>query len=217
VWYRALWSHRLMDLAKTNDLCGVHPFGGCNRLLEQYQQIGRALVAYEQVLCGALIPAQRLVREFSAAVAFVPVEVLESYLDDLLDLGVTDDSLFIKKSRPAKRALLLMATALVGLCGAVCVWEGDLTAAVLPALLVTTFLAGIGSAMYFLPRTKVIRRFSLATVVSREVASRRGLDKTDVGSFATRFLRGDMWKLNDRSPGSALPPYPARAALRYFH
>jgi hypothetical protein len=206
-----------MDLAKTNDLCGVHPFGGCNRLLEQYQQIGRALVAYEQVLCGALIPAQRLVREFSAAVAFVPVEVLESYLDDLLDLGVTDDSLFIKKSRPAKRALLLMATALVGLCGAVCVWEGDLTAAVLPALLVTTFLAGIGSAMYFLPRTKVIRRFSLATVVSREVASRRGLDKTDVGSFATRFLRGDMWKLNDRSPGSALPPYPARAALRYFH
>lgn len=206
-----------MDLAKTNDLCGLHPFGGCNRLLEQYQQIGRALLAYEQVLCGALIPAQRLVREFSTAVAFVPVEVLESYLDDLLDLGVTDESLFIKKPRPAKRAILLMATALIGLCGAVCVWEGDLTAAFLPALLVTTFLAGIGSAMYFLPRTKVIRRFSLATVVSREVASRRGLDKTDVGSFATRFLRGDMWKLNDRSPGSALPPYPARAALRYFH
>jgi hypothetical protein len=206
-----------MDLAKTNDLCGFHPFGGCNRLLEQYQQIGRALLAYEQVLCGALIPAQRLVREFSAAVAFVPVEVLESYLDDLLDLGVTDESLFIKKPRPAKRAMLLMATALIGLSGAVCVWEGDLTAAVLPALLVTTFLAGIGSAMYFLPRTKVIRRFSLATVVSREVASRRGLDKTDMGSFATRFLRGDMWKLNDRSPGSALPPYPARAALRYYH
>lgn len=217
MWYRALWSHRLMDLAKTNDLCGLHPFGGCNRLLEQYQQIGRALLAYEQVLCGALIPAQRLVREFSAGVAFVPVEVLESYLDDLLDLGVRDESLFIKKPRPAKRALLLMCTAVVGLCGAVFAWEGDLTAALLPALLVTTFLAGIGSAMYFLPRTKVIRRFSFATVVSREVASRRGIDKTDMGSFATRFLRGEMWKLNDRTTASSLPPYPARAALRYYH
>jgi len=216
VWYQTLWSHRVMNVAKSSEFDSQHPFGGCNRLLQQYQQIGKALLTYEQVLCGALIPAPRLVKEFSAGVSFVPVEVLESYLDDLLDLNVCDESLFIKV-RTAKRAMVLMATALVGLSGAFFVWQGELTAALLPALLVTTFLAGIGSAMYFLPRTKVIRRFSFATVLSREIASRRGLDKTDMGSFAGRLLIGEVWKTRDRQSAQSLPPHPARVAARYFH
>jgi len=216
VWYQTLWSHRVMNVAKSSEFDSQHPFGGCNRLLQQYQQIGKALLTYEQVLCGALIPAPRLVKEFSAGVSFVPVEVLESYLDDLLDLNVCDESLFIKV-RTAKRAMVLMATALVGLSGAFFVWQGELTAALLPALLVTTFLAGIGSAMYFLPRTKVIRRFSFATVLSREIASRRGIDKADMGSFAGRLLIGDVWKLHDRQSSQSMPPHPARVVAKYFH
>jgi len=175
------------------------------------------LLAYEQVLGGALIPTPRLVRDFSADVSSVPVEVLESYLDDLLDLGVSDESLFIKKPRPAKRAIALTAMSLVALCGAWCVLNGEIPMAALPALLVIAFLGGIGSAMYFLPRTKVVRRFSFATIVSREVASRRGHDKTNVGGFATRLLMSDVWKLKGRAPSSVLPPHPARVALRYYH
>ncbi len=216
MWYQTLWSHRVMNGASSSSYHSPHPFGGCNRLLQQYQQVGKALLAYEQVLCGALIPASRLVKEFAAGVSFVPVEVLESYLDDLLDLNVCDESLFIK-ARPAKRAMALMATALIALSGAFFVWHGELTAALLPALLVTTFLAGISSAMYFVPRTKVIRRFSFATVLSREIASRRGLDKTDMGSFAGRLLIGDAWKLHDRQSPQSLPPHPARIAAKYFH
>lgn len=217
MWYRALCSHRLMDLAETSDHPSYHPFGGCNRLLEQYRQTGIALLAYEQILGGALIPAQRLVREFSAGVSCVPVEVLESYLDDLLDLGVSDESLFIKKARPAKRAIALVAISICALFGALFVLEGEITMAFLPALLVVAFLGGIGSAMYFVPRTKVIRRFSFATVVSQEIAQRRGHDKTNMGTFATRFLMGDMWKLHDRAPASRLPPHPARIGMRYYH
>jgi hypothetical protein len=82
---------------------------------------------------------------------------------------------------------------------------------------VTTFLAGIGSAMYFLPRTKVIRRFSFATVLSREIASRRGVDRTDMGSFAGRLLIGDVWKLHDRQSPQSMPPQPARVVAKYFH
>lgn len=217
MWYPTLWSHHSMNLAKSDNACELHPFGGCNRLLEQYRQVGDALLAYEHMLGGSLIPAQRVVRQFSAGVSIVPVEVLESYLDDLLDLEVSDESLFIKKPRPAKRAIALVMIACAALCGAFCVSEGELTRAFLPASLIVTFLAGIGSAMYFLPRTRGLRRFSFATVVSREVAYRRGHDKTDMGSFATRLLRGEMWKLNDRSSTSALPPHPARVAVRYFH
>lgn len=206
-----------MNLAKSDNTCELHPFGGCNRLLEQYRQIGDALLAYEHVLGGSLLPAQRVVRQFSVGVSMVPVEVLESYLDDLLDLEVSDESLFIRKSRPAKRAIALAMIAFIALCGAFFILEGELTRAFLPASLLVTFLAGIGSAMYFLPRTQRLRRFSFATVVSREVAYRRGHDKTDMGAFATRLLRGNVWRFSDRSSTSALPPHPARVAIRYFH
>ena len=217
MWDRAVCSDRLMNLAKSSELPEVHPFGGCNKLLEQYRMIGRGLLAYESGACAALIPSARSLRDFSAAVSFVPVEVLETYLDDLLDLGVSDESLFIKKSKPSWRGRSFPIILLVALSGALSVWHGDLTAALMPALLAVTFLAGIGSTLYFLPRTKAIRRFSFATVVSREIGQRRGQGKSEVGNFATRFLMGDMWKLNDCSTTRSLPAHPARVGIRYFH
>jgi len=210
-------SHRLMNLAENSDQAGLHPFGGCNRLLEQYQTVGRALLGYERLFGGALIPSGRYAREFSTNVSFVPVEVLETYRDDLLDLGVSDEGLFIKKSQHNWRGMTLVAALLVGISGALFVLHGDLTAALLPALLVVTFLSGIASTLYLLPRAKVIRRFSFATVVAHEIAQRRGHDKTQVGNFATRLLMGDMWKLNDYSSPKAFPPHPARVGVRYFH
>jgi len=192
------------------------PFGGCNRLLEQYQQTGRALLDYERRLCGALIPGPRFSREFGHAVAFIPVEVLESYLDDLLDVGVSDDSLFISKLKPAKRALALSAIGVTALGASAFEVSGGATLASLTTLILVTFFSGLGAAVYFIPRMKVIRRFSFATVVSGEIARRRGHDRTNVGGFATRLLMRDLWQRGE-AQGSSLPPHPARLAVRHFH
>lgn len=182
-----------MDPSKLSKNDDVSPFGGCSRLLSHYKQVGSALISYERVVCGSLLPGQRYVREFGHAVAFVPVEVLESYLDDLLDLGVNDDSLFISKTRPAKRALFLLVLCLVTIVylGYLAI-TGDSNAA-WPLITVVAFSAGIGSALYFLPRTKALRRFSFATVMSREIARRRGHDRTSIGDFATRLLHRELW------------------------
>lgn len=206
-----------MRLAKTQDTTTAHPFGGCNKLLEQYRTIGRALVDYEQSSCAAFIPTSRGLKAFATSVSFVPVEVLETYLDDLLDLGVSDESLFIKKSKLSWRGRLMLGILGCALLGAASVWHGDLTATLMPALLAVTFLAGIGTTLYFLPRTKAIRRFRFATLVSREIGNRRGQDRNQVSNLATRFLMGDIWKLNDLSASRNLPPQAARVGVRYYH
>lgn len=195
----------------------LHPFGGCNRLLEQYQQVGRALLAYERRVGGALIPVQRFARDFRTAVSFIPVEVLESYLDDLLDLGVSDESLFIKRPRGSKRALALLLLSVAVAAYILKSGEGATEVLSVPVLVSTAFLAGLGSALYFLPRSKVLRRFGFATVVSREIATRRGHDKTSVGDFATKLLTREFWVGRQGGRVGNMPPHPARIVLRYYH
>jgi hypothetical protein len=195
----------------------ISAFAGCTRLLEQYRHTGLALLNHEGWMYGALGPSSINSREFSHGVAFVPVEVLESYLDDLLDLGVSDESLFIKKPRPSKRAVALLAVCLLALLGAVFSLTVGSVEIPIPALLLVTFLAGIGSTFYFLPRTKILRRFGFATVVSREIAARRGHDRTDLGGFATRLLIRDLWRVRPSGRASHLPPHPARVVARYYH
>ena len=202
-----------MNVASNSDKASQHPFGGCNRLLEQYRTIGRALLAHERGLCPAFIPSGRAIREFSTSVSFVPVEVLETYLDDLLDLGVSDEGLFIRKPKTTWRGVVLLLAAVTVLLA----WQTQLTAAHVPVLLAVTFLAGIGSTLYFLPRTKAIRRFSFATLVSHEIGNRRGQDKTRMGTIATRFLIGEMWRFRDYSTSKPLPSQYAQVRARYFH
>ena len=212
-----MWSHNLMQASRTAHNDDLHPFGGCNRLLEQYQQIGAALLAYERRACGALIPVNRYASDFRYAVSFVPVEVLESYLDDLLDLGVTDESLFIKKPSVSRPALALLAISLVTVCYVFSIGHASSPVYAFPALLIGAFMAGIIGALYFLPRTKVLRRFSFATIVSREIASRRGHDEANVGNFAPRSLIRDLWNGQQGGRVANLPPHPARVSARYYH
>ena len=164
---------------------------------------GAALLVLEGQVCGSLVPSRAQLSEFSAGVSFVPVEVLESYLDDVLDLGVSDESLFIRKPRPAARAMVLLLICFTTL-GVVAIGGPDnLSGISLSALLLIVFLAGLGSALYFVPRTKVIRRFNFANAISREVSSRRGHDRTDMGNFATRLLIRDFWQ--GKQPANVYP------------
>lgn len=203
-----------MKTAPVNDDNLSRPFGGCSRLLEQYQQIGRSLMEYESKLCSSLVPRRHPSRHLGQSLVFIPVEVLESYLDDLLELGVSDESLFIKKTRPAKRALFLSAVGVSTFAALVIAVLNGATIASLSALIIVTFLAGLGAAMYFVPRMRSLRRFSFATVLSREIARRRGHDRTNVGGFATRLLMRDFWSRVD-AHGSAMPLHPVRASFRY--
>jgi hypothetical protein len=193
------------------------PFAGCTRLLEQYRQTGEALLTYERRVFGNLVPKNKHLVEFGQSVSFVPVEVLESYLDDLLDLEVSDDSLFIKKPRPAKPAIFLLFTCIIALLYPLLAGPSAITGIFLPALVVVFFCAGLGSALYFVPRTKVIRRFSFATVVSRQIAARRGHDRTDMGNFATRLLMRDFWSRTEVPRASGLSAHSARVTVRYYH
>jgi hypothetical protein len=156
-------------------------------------------------------------RDFRTSVSFVPVEVLESYLDDLLDLGVSDDSLFIRRPRTSRRALALLMLSAVTALYLVVTAEITPSAVSLPVVVTVAFLAGLGSALYFLPRSKVVRRFSFATVVSREIASRRGHDRTSVGDFATKLLSREFWVGRQGGRVGNMPPHPARVVLRQYH
>jgi len=195
----------------------ISPFGGCSRLLEHYRQIGSALIVYERTMYASLFSTFGDSREFSPSVAFVPVEVLESYLDDLLDLGVADESLFIKRVRPSSRALATSCVWLAALCLGFFSVVTIVSAIPIPALLLGSFLAGLGSASYFLPRTRILRRFGFATIISREIASRRGHDKSALGGFATTLLMREFWRGREGGQTSRLPPHPARIAVRYYH
>lgn len=211
-----MWSHQPMKATPLKERELLSPFGGCNRLLEQYQCIGTALVQYERRIDCSLIPGRRISREFGESVSFVPVEVLESYLDDLLDVGVSDDGLFIRKLKPAKRSMVLIGVGITALCTSVFRVLNGATLASVTALIVIAFLSGLGGALYFIPRLKVFRRFSFATVVSSEIARRRGHDRTNVGGFATRLLMRELWNRGE-AQGSPLPLHPARVGVQYYH
>lgn len=109
---------------------------------------------------------------FRQQVAFVPTEALESYLDDLLDTLVSDETLCISlKAANALTGVLLSALSLVaGLI--IAAFGGGFYL----ALFVTGILACPGSYLLsklYLGRS-LSRRMRYAQVVSSEIARRRG-------------------------------------------
>jgi hypothetical protein len=135
--------------------------------------------------------------------------VLESYLDDLLDLGVSDESLFIRRSGSAWTPGLVVV---VG--GALLYLSNSPLMPQLPVsvLMGSMFLAGILTMATLVPRTRTLRRLGCAKVLSSEVARRRGRGKHDDDSLSTPLLIRELWRGDQR--GKRLPAQPARASLR---
>jgi hypothetical protein len=143
--------------------------------------IGRALIEFESDGCAILLPRNSQVSLFSVSVALVPVEVLEGYLDDLLDMAIGDEALFIKRPKFGWFGRMLLAVLACTVCSVFSVWNGHTQAAAMPAIMLIAFLAGIASTLYLLPRAKAIRRFSFATLLSQEVNKRRGHNGDKLG------------------------------------
>jgi len=151
-----------------------HPYARSPRLLADYRTIGAELIRYES---GTRAYGGRSFTAFTAfreGVAFVHLSILESYLEDLLDLDISEDTLFIKRT-----GFRLRSThgAFVGLLGALAL---GLYAASGGASLILSFGLTVAIACpfavmwHFAPRDGLARRVGFAQIVSHEIARRRG-------------------------------------------
>lgn len=153
-----------------------HPFGGCNKLQSQYRSIGYGLCQYERLAGGYRSRSEQAYRCFRETVAFVPIEVLESYLEDLLDLRVEEEKLNINQSRRERRLNFIPAIGIVS--GLTLGLYAASAGASLVISFITTVLIALpfGFIWHLSPRTNLARRMSFAKIVSREVSRRRGQD-----------------------------------------
>ncbi len=178
-----------------------HPFGGCNRLMNQYSCIGQELLHYELSARRYGYGSFSAFSHFREGVAFVPLEVLESYLEDLLDLEITEAHLgIVRETQP----LNWTAVSLVGLCGAIGLglFAASTGASLLASFALTVALACPFAVLWhFAPRGGATRRMAFAQIVSHEVARRRGSDKGPREPAQPSFPFGEL--LAQKTPGSA--------------
>lgn len=161
------------------------PFGGCNYSLDQYKIIGRALLMVEQESLVYGYGSQRAVQEFRERVASVAVEMLESYLEDLLDSKIALDLLYIVRPGFWKSFDLLTILSLIGSC-AVGTYVSLTSGAPLVGLCSTLLLAlPVVTVWHRSPFGHLARRVSFARIVSKEVARRRGSDKEGTAESAS--------------------------------
>lgn len=187
-----------------------HPFGGCNRLLSQYACVGGELLKYEASTRRYGYGSFSAFSHFREGVSFVPLEVLESYLEDLLDLDVPEDRLCINREGPTLKWTLL---ALFGLCGSLSLglYAASTGASLMSSFTLTIALAAPFAVLWhYAPRGGVTRRMGFAQVVSHEVSRRRGSDKGPREPATPQFAFGEL--LAQKNPGSA-----RSAALVIFH
>lgn len=188
--------------AKPHQSKSRHPFGGCNKLLFQYRAVGEALLAFERAytLVGHLSPST--LRLFREGVAFVSLEVLESYLDDLLDPERSTEYLFIaRRDRVWQRSLV----ALAGLGGALTL---GLHFASTGASLFSSFALTVGLAApfavvwHYAPRESAVRRMGFAQILSHEISRRRGSSRDRRAGVRFRELLG-LTRLEESRPANA--------------
>jgi hypothetical protein len=142
-------------------------------LSHQYRVIGSELLRCEET------PFSSSNQEaFQQGVAFISLELLESYLEDLLDLEVCEAQLHLH--RPNRR----FGSMLLGMLGA----AGALAVGVyvsflgtsLGASLLLTLTAALPFAVlfHFASRQSTVRRLKFAQLLSQEISRRRGGDGT---------------------------------------
>jgi predicted neutral ceramidase superfamily lipid hydrolase len=151
-------------------------FGPDGSLAQQYQLIGRELVRIEQSSFVRGIRSEPMVRNLRQALAFIAVEVLESYLEDLLDLEVSEEKLFINRPTLTVRtfAVCSMGVVLALIVGLFAARSG---ASLLLAFSLTVLLAlPFAVIWHYVPKTTLMRRMLYAQALSQVIAQRRGGD-----------------------------------------
>jgi hypothetical protein len=177
-------------------------FGGCNRLLTQYRTIGRELLRTEGNRLQYRCDTARIAQEFREGVCFVGLEVLESYLEDLLDREVSEESLFIAR-KGWTGALIWIA-----LAGILCAVAAGLCYGSSGASLVESSSVTLALSLPFVvlwqvsPYSGLVRRLSFARTVSHEISRRRGVDKDRQWSSA-RYVFAELFRAPPESAKGA--------------
>lgn len=163
-----------------------------NHMDSQYILIGQALQAYDQRCFVEGVAEQPSFTALREDLVFVQLEILESYLEDLLNLKVNDEHLHIRivcpswKLRTYEFAIVCFAV----LLGAIASLSGaaQFTSYALTVLAATPLLA----LYYFAPRS-ARRRMRFARLLSKEISRRRGHDDSGTGtgiSLSDFFIKG---------------------------
>ena len=147
-------------------------------LERQYSIIGQELLDLETRGCiGEWLGNDRFdmaVLSFREAVVFVSVEVLEAYLEDLLNVKVSEKHLCIKRA-PLWRGLYSVAAVVLFFCSIVIAYSWwDATPTSRPFLLAGGITLVTLVLWLYYPRVTLARRIAFARLVSYEVCRRRG-------------------------------------------
>jgi len=148
---------------------------GCNNLLNQYSLIGMELLRYENSSKNLMPVPESGILAFRQGVCCVPVEVLESYLEDLLDIEATDESLFIIPEKTNRLSSIITITGLLIaalISFAVAQSAGSLISAFVLMFMLSAPLGVL--ILHYGPKHRALRRIKFARVVSLEIARRRG-------------------------------------------
>lgn len=144
-----------------------NPFSG-NSLMQQYRIIASCLMRFERSP-GYPYKAEKAHREFREGVAFLSVEVLESYLDDLLDPEVSLDRLSLKHKDSSFMGFAVVAC--IFLLTAI-LFIKNITFSLFLLIPVVVLLAGIGVTLF--GSRESTRRLVFARVLSKEIFRRKG-------------------------------------------
>ena len=167
----------------------------------QYRSIGRELLILESAKSMYRSPTQAEIDAFRQGVSFVGIQVLESYLDDLLDLEISDETLSIKKDSSSWSSIYIPLT------GILLAFATGLYSRELGATLPLSFSLTISMAMpflalfYYSPKVGLSRRIYFAQTISNEVSRRRGEDESGRSSTRdTNRLRALLGSRSSQTP-----------------
>lgn len=166
-----------------------HAFGGCNNLLQHYQRIGAELCELDSGLRGYGL--LRNYENFRVGVTTVPVEVLESYFEDLIDIEIPEERLFIRRRNIGN---FFQVLAILGLVGAFAwgLWSVERGATPAITFCLTLFMSAPFAVLWhFSPRIQLVRRLGFARVISQEIFRRRG-GKADDGKGAASSVISEL-------------------------
>lgn len=149
------------------------------KLKDSYKQIGASLLKLEKNSGFYSYFLKESPRSIQIDLAYVPTEIISSYLEDLLDFTINDESLFIYKQNLSRIYNLL---ALLGLIIAMSIGMNLAYAGVELSLSITIVLLiaiPSGFLWHFSPRVAPNRRLFFAKVISQEIDRRKGGDTKD--------------------------------------
>lgn len=117
-------------------------------------------------------------REFRIEITTISRELLRSYLNDLLDLTIPEERLFIRKFGVGWWPALIAAwgMSIVLFFSALSLMHG--APLLLTSLVSAALLFPFATLWYFVPRARLTRRMRFAKVVSEEIERRYGRGNT---------------------------------------